>query len=200
MKKALTLLALIATTTFSVFAQSKSKTQTTTTSSTEKPRSYLGLSTGINNIAGFAGLTFEAPFSENASGKLGLGIGSWGVKIGLAAKYYKQYASSWSFGAGYSTASGAGAVELQLSRAATPKTNEAVKVDLNRAHMVDLVAGKAWGKSVKFSLELGYSVRVGGATYATVDKNFVLSDDSKAVLNVIRPGGLIVGMGLLFRL
>jgi hypothetical protein len=200
MKRTLTLLALIATTTFSVFAQNKAKTQTTSASSTEKPRSYLGLCTGINNIAGFAGLTFEVPLSENASAKLGLGLGAWGVKIGLAAKYYKEYASSWSFGAGYSTASGASGVELTLMRASTPTIEEKVKVDLTRSHNLDLVAGKAWGKSVKFSLELGYSVRVGGATFAPVDKNFALSDNSKTVLNVLRPGGLIVGMGLLFRL
>jgi hypothetical protein len=201
MKKTLTLMALIATTSLSVFAQKKATAQTSTSStSDEKPRSYIGLSTGINNIAAFAGLTFEAPFSEHFSGKVGLGLGGWGVKLGIAGKYYKQYATSWSFGAGFSTASGFSEASVGLSRAATPDITETTKVNMDRANMLDLVAGKSWGRKVKFNLELGYSTRVSGGTYATVDKNFVLSPTSVTTLNILRPGGLIIGLGLTFRL
>ncbi len=198
MKRTLTLMALIATTIISAHAQRK--TTTVTRSSDEKPSSYLGLSGGINNIAGFAGITFETPISENFSGKLGLGVGGWGVKTAIAGKYYKEYASSWSFGAGYSTASGFKDVPLGLTRAATPNTTETIKMTLNRAHMMDLVAGKSWGRKVKFGIELGYSIKVAGGTYTQTDKSIVLSDVSTKTMNILVPGGLILGMGLMFRL
>jgi hypothetical protein len=198
MKRTLTLMALIATTIISAYAQRR--TTTVTRSSDDKPSSYLGLSGGINNISGLVGITFETPISENVSGKLGLGFGGWGVKTAIAGKYYKQYATSWSFGAGYSTAGGAKEVPLGLSRAATPNTIETIKMTLDRAHMIDLVAGKSWGRKVKFGIELGYSIKVAGGTYSTVDKSIVLSNTSITTMKVLVPGGLVLGLGLMFRL
>jgi hypothetical protein len=201
MKKTLTLWALIALTFSSAFAQKKTTVSTISSNKGEEnPRMYLGLSGGVNNISGFAGVTFEAPFSENFSGKIGLGVGGWGTKVGVAGKYYKQYASSWSFGAGYSTASGIKDFPAPLSRAATPNTSETVRMKLDRSHNIDLVAGKSWGKKVKFGLELGYSIPVAGGTYSQYDKTIVLSDVSKKTMDLLSPSGLILGLGLTFRL
>jgi hypothetical protein len=201
MKKTLTLMAFIIATSIAAHAQKKTTISTISTSnSTEKPRSYLGLAGGVNNISGLGGITFETPLSENVSAKLGLGIGGWGVKLGLAGKYYRAYATSWAFGAGYSTALGLKDFVAPLSLAANPNLQESVKLSYIQAHMVDLVAGKSWGKKVKFNLELGYSIKVAGGNYVLADKTQVLSDVSKTTLRILSPGGLIIGMGLMFRL
>jgi hypothetical protein len=158
---------------------------------------YLGLATGINNISGFAGLTAEIPFSPNFSGKLGFGIGGWGIKIGVAAKYYKLFPESWAFSVGYSTASGAKNIDLNLT---TNGNTQTLKMNLDRAHLVDFVASKAWGDSFKFNLDFGYAIRLAGGTYAAVDKTTIITSESRKILDVLSPNGLILGIGIAFRL
>jgi hypothetical protein len=202
MKKTLTLLAVILATMSTTFAQQTKATKSVTSDNPneEKRHLYLGLSSGINNIASLFGLSLEVPFSENMSGKLGVGVGGWGSVIGIAGKYYKQYPVSWSFGVGYSTASGYKEIPLGLTTRLTPNTTEQIKMNADRAHMIDLVTGKSWGNKVKFNLELGYSIRVNGGAYTTVDKTIVLSETSTTAMNLLSPGGLIIGLGLTFRL
>ena len=199
MKKTLILIVCITALSNAVHAQ---KVKTKTQNAEPSPSSYLGLGTGINNISGFAGLTFEQPFSPTFTGKLGLGIGAWGFKVGLAGKYYKNFPESWSFGAGYSTASGlkSGDLEVDLKTTRSGSNTEKVKMVLDRAHMLDLVIGKAWGDKVKFNLDFGYSIPIAGGTYAPVDKTVVLASESVQAMNLLSPSGLILGMGIAFRL
>jgi hypothetical protein len=193
MKKTLILMALIAYATSNLFAQKISR------SARDMPKSYLGLSIGVNNISGLIGATFEVPIDDHFSGKIGLGFGGWGVKTAIAGKYYAAYCTSWSFGAGYSTASGTKGAPLALTTS-TNSTSQTVKMDLDRAHTIDLVAGKSWGRKVRFGVELGYSLKVAGGTYAPQDKTVVLSTASTQVLNFLSPHGLIFGLGLSFGL
>jgi hypothetical protein len=158
---------------------------------------YLGLGTGINNISGFAGVTAEIPLNPNFSGKLGLGIGGWGLKIGVAAKYYKLFPESWAFGIGYSTASGIKGIDLNLT---TNGNTQNIKMNLDRAHLVDFVVSKAWGDSFKFNLDFGYAVSLSGGTYSAVDKTTIITSESRKILDVLSPDGLILGIGIAFRL
>lgn len=189
MKKTLILTGLILSITLSASAQKKQ----TTVDRPNTGGSYLGLTTGINNIGGLAGLTFEGAFTPTFSGKVALGVGGWGGKFAVAGKYYKQFPTSWSFGIGYSTASGGKNIDVDLD-------NQKIKMNLDRSHNLDFVIGKAWGSKVRFGLEFGYSVPVAGGTYAPVDKTVVLSTISKRVLDVLSPSGLIFGLGVGFRL
>lgn len=201
MKKTLTLLAVILVTMTTSSAQRNAvKSSASDNSSEEKKHLYLGLSSGINNIASFLGVTLEVPFSENFSGKLGVGLGGWGSVIGIAGKYYKMYPTSWSFGVGYSTASGYKDLPLSLTTRLTPNTTEQIRMNANRAHNIDLVAGKSWGNRVKFNLELGYSIQVSGGSYTTVDKTVFLSENSTKAMDLLSPHGLIIGLGLTFKL
>jgi hypothetical protein len=189
MTKNLTILSLFLMLCSTSFAQRKQ----TTIDRPNPSGSYLGLTTGINNIGGLAGLTFEGALTPTFSGKVALGVGGWGTKFAVAGKYYKQFPTSWSFGVGYSTASGARNIDLELD-------NQKIKMNLDRSHNLDFVIGKAWGNKIRFGLEFGYSVPVSGGTYAPVDKTVVLSTTSKRVLDLLSPSGLILGLGLGFRL
>ena len=186
-------MALIAFATNSMFSQKISR------SARDIPKSYLGLSIGVNNISGAFGATFEVPIDAHYSGKIGLGLGGWGVKTAIAGKYYADYCTSWSFGAGYSTASGTKGAPLALTTT-TNSTSQTIKMNLERTHTIDFVAGKSWGKKVRFGVELGYSLKVAGGTYAPQDKTIVLSTASTQVLNFLSPHGLIFGLGLSFGL
>jgi hypothetical protein len=193
MRKTLILMALIVCSISSLFAQKVSR------SARDIPKNYLGLSIGVNNISGAIGATVEVPINDNYSSKIGLGLGSWGVKTAIAGKYYTEYCTSWSFGAGYSTASGTKGALLTLITS-TGSESQTIKMDLERAHMIDLVAGKSWGKKVRFGVELGYSVKVAGGTFATQDKTIVLSTLSTRTMKFLSPDGLIFGLGLSFGL
>lgn len=189
MKKTLILTGLLLAITLSASAQRKK----TTTETPNPSGSYLGVTTGVNNIGGMAGLTFEGALTPTFSGKVAFGVGGWGTKFGVAGKYYKQFPTSWSFGVGYSTASGAKNLDMELE-------NQKIKMNLDRSHHLDFVIGKAWGNKVRFGLEFGYCVPVGGGTYAPVDKTVILSTTSKRVLDILSPSGFIFGLGLGFRL
>jgi hypothetical protein len=195
MKKTLLATVLFLTMAFSTHAQKyeelgKAKEQ-------QPVRPYFGLATGINNISGFAGVTAEIPFSPNFSGKLGLGIGGWGLKIGVAAKYYKLFPESWAFGVGYSTASGVKNIDLNLT---TNGSTQNIKMNLDRAHLMDFVASKAWGDKFKLNLDFGYAVRLSGGTYSAVDKTTIITSESRRILDILSPNGLILGLGIAFRL
>lgn len=159
---------------------------------------YLGIGSGVNNSSGMLGVFFETPINSNFSAKAAAGIGGWGTKAGIAVKYYKAFPSSMSFGIGYSTASGLSDFEYEVELENGDKSKE--KFNLKRAHMIDFTMGKSWGEKVRFNLEFGYSLKISGGSYEHLDSNEELSDDAKKVFDMLSPGGLIVGIGLSFRL
>jgi len=159
---------------------------------------YLGAGAGINNSSGMLGVSFEAPINNNFSAKLAAGLGGWGTKISIAAKYYKEFPSSMSFGIGYSTASGSRNFEYKTELADGTMSKE--KFNLKRAHMIDFTIGKSWGQKVRFNVECGYSLKIAGGDYEHLNATQDLSDDSKEFLDLVSPGGLIIGLGLTFAL
>jgi hypothetical protein len=198
MKKTLTILAVLAISFGSLAAQSKRPAAKS--NNDDRLHSYLGLGSGMNNISSAFGLTFEQPFSKNVSAKIGAGVGLWGYKFGFSGRFYREYAKSWAFGVGYSTASGVGEFETELETTTSGAGNtEIVKMKLGRAHAIDLTASRGWGNKVKFNLELGYSVAVNSTPF-TVTNNKQLTDIGQTVLKWFAPGGLIVGIGVSFRL
>jgi hypothetical protein len=159
---------------------------------------YLGVGTGINNASGMVGVLFEAPINSHYSAKLGAGLGSWGSKISVSAKYYKEFPTSISFGLGYSTASGVRNVEYEVELMDGTKNKE--EFNLYRAHMIDFTIGKSWGQKVRFNIECGYSLKIAGGNYKHLYETQELSEDSKTTFDMITPGGLIIGLGLTFAL
>jgi len=110
---------------------------------------------------------------------------------GLYKMYYKI---------GYSQNSGLEDFEpeMELINGST----DYVMMDLKPVGNLILAAGYAWkvGQRNKFYVEAGYAVPLTGDYYELHDDNVALSSTSKQALKILRPGGLIVALGINFAL
>jgi hypothetical protein len=160
------------------------------------PEGFLGMSTGINNFNGLLGINGEIKIIRNLTLAGGIGIGSWGYKFAGALRYYIHYPRGFYFGLGYSTATGLKGFETELETT-RPGGNQLVELNLNRANNLNLTSGIQWrlGKRFRLGLEFGYSVPLQDKAWDLVTSNVELSDNSEQVLEILTPGGLIVGFG-----
>lgn len=161
-------------------------------------RPYLSLGTGVNAATGMLGVGFEMPVINNFGAKINAGLGMWGYKMAVQAKYYKLFPSSWAFGIGYSTASGFDDFDYKVELSS--EVIEEVNFNLTRAHMLDLVVSKSWGKRVRFTLDLGYAIKIAGGKFESTDSSVELSSTAETMLNLLSPGGIIFGVGVAFGL
>lgn len=160
------------------------------------PGGYLGLSTGINNFNGMLGINGELKIVKNLTAAGGAGIGGWGYKFAAAIRYYIHYPKGWCFGLGYSSATGVKGFEAELETS-YPGGDQIVLLNLNRANNLNLTGGYQWrlGKRFRLGLEIGYAFPLQDQAWEVVSENVVLSDTSEQVMNILTPGGLIIGFG-----
>ncbi len=161
---------------------------------------YLGLSTGINNHSGILGVNFDVPVTGHFSLGTGLGLSSWGYKsYGEGRFYFKDCNRGWALGAGITYATGAEdfIVEMPTTIGTTdvsmnlePVTNVAVSA----YHFFGLGRG-----SHRFYLQMGWSQRLNDTPYV-VTSGHTLDSDGKAAMDLVTPGGLILGFGFSFGL
>ena len=155
------------------------------------PASFIGLSTGINNYVGLAGVNVEVGIANNVSGYAGVGLGSWGIKSTAAVNYYaKGYPQGVAYSLGYSYSTGADNVPLTLET----EDNEEVIFNLHPAHALNASLYYHWllGKIVRIHLQAGYSLQLNPEAY-TADVS--LSNDTKMIMQMMQPGGIILGLG-----
>lgn len=159
---------------------------------------YLGLSTGLNNMTGILGTQFEIVATKNIRFGGGIGLSTWGTKWALNVQYYPQGWYKFYVKGGYSRNSGLDDFEtdLELSSGNT----EPVRMDLNPVGNVFFTAGYAWkvGKRNKFYIEGGYAVPLDTEDYYTLLDPVELSSTSEQVLQLMRPGGLVIALGINF--
>lgn len=163
-----------------------------------KPSMYLGLSTGIDNYTGILGLGFQFPFQNNFSLRTGAGIGAWGLKLSGGMKYEDLMQSGWGFGLGYSHCTGLSDFDLTFSDA-NGNTTRSVNMDLNPAGSLNLTLNKNFyfrGDKLLY-LETGYAVPTGGRNLYTINDGQTLTADEDLILQIIRPGGIVLAVGLL---
>lgn len=167
---------------------------------TKPPVLYLGTSTGIDNYSGMIGIGAEIGFSPQATARLGVGIGSWGTKHTIALKYEDRMKTGWGYGVGFSSASGIKNLDLELRTTTGTRT---VSIDLYRASSLNFFASRNWllknGKN-RFILDLGYAVPLTNKNFYMLNDGSELSPDEDTLVRIIRPGGIIVGIGFMFGL
>ena len=119
------------------------------------------------------------------------------MTIGL--RYDLSYKKGWSFGAGVSTCSGLKDFKTNLEL--QDGTSKDVLLDLKRANTLNLKATYNFvlGKKNNFYLDFGYAVPLEQSPW-TIKDGSVLSSTSKTVIDMITPGGILLGFGFTFGL
>lgn len=178
----------------SMYAQQESWTSLRS----KTPSTFIGIGLGINDYG--LGGCIEIPIVEKLSLYGNAGIGGWGWKLGAGISFYPSkspYGSSFSIG--YASASGLKDFETAL--AVEPNNqNELVTLNLNRVETLNLVYSYNFqlGKKSKFALSAGYAIPVTNNAYDIITTGVTLTETSKQVMDILQPGGLILGFKFLF--
>jgi hypothetical protein len=161
------------------------------------PGVFVGLSAGINHHAGLLGLSLDVNVVKNLSLFGGVGVGGWGYKTSVGLKYYKQYPYGVSYFGGLSHASGMKDFETELETSSGSK--EKVKLDLFGINNLNLGMGYVWkvGNNMRFGLDFGYSICLSQKKYE-VKSGQTLSSNAEKVMDILVPGGLILGLAFNF--
>ena len=161
---------------------------------------YLGLGSGVNHYSGIIGLTTEGNISGNFSAVGDLGIGDLGYKFSAGLRYYQHYPKGLFYGVGISYTPGIDSTRVKLET--TQSTGKTTDVDLkiNKIETLNLSLGYAWtlGKRFRFNLELGYAILLPDTPYEVLTPGVKLTSTSKQAMNLITPGGLLLGFGFSF--
>ena len=169
-------------------------------SSGRPPVLYITTSTGINNNTGLVGVGIDVPVGPKLLLGAGAGIGTWGDKIYIGGKYFLMPGhTGWAFGGGVTHNSG---LQNFTDNLETVYGNtEQVTLNLNAQTNVFLAAYRYWSigrkRINKFYLELGWSVPLTGDRFDQTDGD-PISSNSTATMNLLSPGGIIVGAGFSF--
>jgi hypothetical protein len=160
-------------------------------------KAYVGFSTGINNMVGILGISLDAVINENVTIGGGIGLSTWGYKWELNLQYYPKGWRGFYMKGGYSQNTGLKDFEPEMELYGG--STEYVMMDLEPVGNLILAAGYAWkvGKYSKFYLEGGYAVPLTTEDYYNLhDETIRLSSTSEQVLQLMRPGGIILALGV----
>ncbi|MDA3893252.1 MAG: hypothetical protein PF517_16440 [Salinivirgaceae bacterium] len=176
---------------FAQFEKAEEQTQVT--------NAFLGISSGINNMSGLLGVTGEVRLVNNFSIFGAAGIGGWVTKASAGVKYYRSFPYQTHFALSFSSASGIDEFEMELET--EDGDSEDVTMNLKSAKNLNLIIGYNWKvfSRARFHFDFGYSVPLQSKAYE-ITSNHELSKDSETIMNMMTPGGLIVGLGISFSL
>jgi hypothetical protein len=162
------------------------------------PQFSLGLGSGMNNYTSALGISGNLKVAEQFFLQGGLGAGAWGSKYSVGIRYDLHKGSGWSYGMGYSQCSGAKNMDLTLNNNGA---TEIYKLDLLEASAINLKATRNWmvSKTIMLYIDLGYAVPLQNEPWH-VTSGPSTSDLAKTFLNLMAPGGVIVGTGISFGL
>jgi hypothetical protein len=165
----------------------------------EPATAFIGFSTGIDNMVGILGPQLDIVVVKNLMLGGGVGLSSWGYKYAANVQFYPKSLYRFYFKTGYSQNSGLVDFETELELMSGEK--EQVRMDLKPVGNIFFTAGRAWkiGKRNRIYLEVGYAFPLVTDDYYTLyDDNIELSKTSEQVLQMMRPGGLVIAAGLNF--
>ncbi|RYE24728.1 MAG: hypothetical protein EOP51_06440 [Sphingobacteriales bacterium] len=164
------------------------------------PKVYLGVSTGLENQAGLLGFTVDVPIVSQVSVGGGIGLSSWGTKIYAEGRYYfRPCQRGWAIGAGITHNTGFSNFTTELpsgyggNMSTTLDLNPVTNGFVSGYHFFNL--GRAHRH--RFYLQAGYSFRLTSNNY-TVVSGGPLTGDARQVMDILQPGGLILGLGFSF--
>lgn len=160
---------------------------------------YLGVGTGIDNFTGFLGVSGTLRIYDKLSVRGGWGLGGWGSKSSIGLKFDTSESGRWSYCFGYSYCPGI--ENLKLNMELSSGTKQDVTVNYLSASTINLAVDRNWrvGKANIFYLEFGYAIPMQSSRWNVADGSSI-SSNSEKILDIMQPGGLILGAGFAFRL
>jgi hypothetical protein len=164
-------------------------------------RNYFGISSGINNPSGLAGIMVTRGIDYKNSITGGLGIGVWGVKTNLLYRRVLKGCTQQGtelYGGFSRSSSTRGSISIE----ATDSNNElrTYTVDLNEAYTFDfgVIFNLRLGRAGRAEFFIGGEASLSDEPYTNTTKNYKLSREAKTILNIMKPGGLTLGLTLSF--
>ncbi len=164
------------------------------------PRVYIGLSTGVNNPAGFIGAQVDLAVSPTVSIGSGVGMSSWGYKTFIEARYYfKPCNRGWAVSGGLTFNTGVDGMALKSAETVYGKQDVSLKLHSLSNFMISGYHFFNLGQDGRnrFHLQFGYSIPLSEASFDQVFGAPLSGDGSDMVL-ALAPGGLILGLGFSF--
>ncbi len=165
----------------------------------EYPQVYLGVGTGFDNFTGIFGVSGTLKIYDKFSVRGGLGFSGWGLKNSIGIKYDLKETGGWSYCLGYSHSPGFKGIKLDMELE-SGGTRE-ITVDYLSANTINLAIDRNWriGKTNIFYLEFGYAIPLQSNRWRVTDDSAITSSAEMA-LNLLQPGGLILGAGFAFKI
>jgi hypothetical protein len=164
----------------------------------KNPSIYLGVGLAVNDYGLGAGL--EIPLSNKISVNGNIGLGGWGFKVGGCLNFYiNQFSNKSEFSLGYSYASGLKNFNYELW-VEPNETKKMINLDLNSVGTINLIYtyNLKIGNSSKAGFSAGYAIPITKELYKVKTSGAILSSTSEQVLDIMAPGGLIIGIRFMF--
>lgn len=157
------------------------------------PKFYLGFQSGLESFTGLIGITADYRIKDNFFVRAGAGFGTWGGKFSAGFRYEKKYEKSVGYGVYISRASGLKDFTTQLETISGTKD---VKLDLFEGYTINPTISYKWliKKGHRIFIEGGYAIPLQESPWKVKDGS-ILTETSKAVLRILSPGGVSLGIG-----
>lgn len=190
MKKLFTIIVILSLITLNVNAQREPLEEPLT-------QTYIGFGTGISTFTGMIGAAANFRMGRQVFVEGGVGLGGWGYKYSFGLRYDFKLKNTFGIGVNYTGASGLKGMSLPMTL--TNGNQKNVTLNCNPAATVD-VKGRyslSVGKKSILYFDLGYAIPMVHKAWEITDGSNVSPTDRSA-LYAIQPGGLLVGLGVLF--
>lgn len=160
---------------------------------------YLGVGTGFDNFTGLIGVSGTIKLYDKLSMRGGIGLSGWGYKSSIGLKYDLKDVGGWSYCLGYSYSPGFEGIKMDMESETGDKRE--ITVDYLSASTINLAIDRNWriGKANIFYLELGYAIPMQSNRWRVTDGS-AISSLNEGTLNLLQPGGLILGAGFAFKI
>ncbi len=162
-------------------------------------RLYLGTGTGINNSAGVLGITVDVPVASSVSVEAGAGLSTWGSKVTVGGKFYfKPCYRGWAIGTGITHNTGLDAFSSDMETVNGGKEKVTLKLKPQTNMYLAAYSYVKLGKKMnRFHSMFGWSIPLSTDRYEQT-YGAPISSTAKKALDIIKPGGLVVGIGFSF--
>lgn len=168
------------------------------------PRTFIGVGTGINSQTGMIGFMASVAATKNILCHVSIGTGGWGNKISLFGEYQINVKRGWGIGFGYSFFPGDIEVKqnLEVKTGSFSTQKQDVTLVYGQTSTISLFASHHWliRNRSRLALDFGLSIGMEKDPYKVKDANVILSEDSKELVGMLTPGGIIFGIHYSFGL